>query len=59
MDVVPGWIYFEIFSGGIQWFMMEGRDFVSIINFKSGNEIRNLVSFNGQSIVFRLLTKEV
>ena len=59
MDVDPGYKYIEKFRGGIQWYMMNTKDFISSINFKLKNENNNLVSFNGQSITFRLSIKEV
>ena len=59
MDVDPGYKYIKKFQGGIQWYMMETKDFISIINFKLKNENGDLVSFNGQSITFRLSIKEV
>ena len=58
MDVDPGYKYTEKFSGGIQWYMMESKDVISSICFKLKNENNNLVSFNGQSITFRLSIKE-
>ena len=59
MDVDPGYKYIERFSGGIQWYMMESKDVISSICFKLKNENNNLVSFNGQSITFRLSIKEI
>ena len=59
MDVDPGYRYIEKFRSGITWYMMESKDFVSNINFKLKNEHNKLVSFNGQSITFRLSIKEV
>ena len=59
MDVDPGYKYIENFSGGIQWYMMESKDVISSICFKLKNENNNLVSFNGQSITFRLSIKEI
>ena len=59
MDVDPGYKYIEKFRGGVQWHIMESEDFISSINFKLKNEKGNLVSFNGQSITFRLSIKEV
>ena len=59
MDVDPGYKYIEKFRGGIQWYMMESKDIISSICFKLKNENRNLVSFNGQSITFRLSIKEL
>ena len=59
MDVDPGYKYIEKFCGGVQWYMMESKDIISTICFKSKNENGNLVSFNGQSITFRLSIKEI
>ena len=59
MDVDPGYKYLEKFRGGIQWYMMESKDINSSINFKLKNEDRNLVSFNGQSVTFRLSIKQI
>ena len=58
-DVDPGYKYFEKFRGGLQWYMMETKDFISSVNLKSKNENGELVSFNGQSVTFRLSLKEV
>ena len=59
MSVSPGYKYVEKFSGGITWYMMLTKDIISSINFKLKNENGNLVSFNGQSISFRLSIKEI
>ena len=59
MDVDPGYKYLEKFRGGKQWYMMESKDIISSINFKLKNENRDLVSFNGQSVTFRLSIKEI
>ena len=59
MDVDPGYKYLEKFRGGISWYMLKTMDFISSINFKLKNENDNLVSFNGQSLTFRLSIKEV
>ena len=59
MDVDPGYKYIENFRGGVQWYMMESKDIISSICFKLKNENGNLVSFNGQSITFRLSIKEI
>ena len=59
MDVDPGYKYIEKFRGGIQWYVMESKDVISSIGFKLQNENGNLVSFNGQSITFRLSIKEI
>ena len=59
MDVNPGYKFIERFRGGIQWFMLHSKDIISSISFKLRNEDGNLVSFNGQSITFRLSIKEI
>ena len=59
MDVSPGYNYIEKFRGGIMWYMMDTKDVISSINFLLKNENGNLVSFNGQSITFRLSLKEI
>ena len=59
MDVDPGYKYIEKFRGGIQWYMMDSKDFISITNFKLKIENGNLVSFNGQTIIFSLSIQEI
>ena len=59
MTVDPGYIYVEKFAGGITWYMAETRDVISSTSFKLKNENNELVSFNGQSISFRLSIKEI
>ena len=59
MDVDPGYKYIEKFRGGMQWYLMECKDIVSSICFKLKNENNQIVSFNGQSITFRLSIKEI
>ena len=34
MDVDPGYKYIEKFRGGIEWYQMEGQDFISNISFE-------------------------
>ena len=58
MTVNPGYKYVERFAGGIIWYMMESKGIISSINFRLKNENGNLVSFNGQSVTFRLSIKE-
>ena len=58
-DVDPGYKYIEKFHGGVQWHMMESKDVISSICFKLKNENNQIVSFNGQSITFRLSIKEI
>ena len=59
MDVDPGYKYIEKFRGGVQWYMMESKDLISSICFKLKNENNQIVSFNGQSVTFRLSIKEI
>ena len=59
MDVDPGYEYIEKFRGGLQWCMMESEDIISSISFILKNENNQLVSFNGQLIIFRLSIKEI
>ena len=59
MDVDPGYKYIERFRAGVQWYMMDSKDIISSINFRLKNENKNLVSFNGQSVTFRLSIKEI
>ena len=59
MDVDPEYKYIEKFRGGVQRYMMESKDIISSICFKLKNENNELVSFNGQSITFRLSIKEI
>ena len=59
MDVDPGYKYIENFRGGVMWYMMESKDIISSVCFKLKNENNKLVSFNGQSITFRLSIKEI
>ena len=58
-DVDPGYKYIEKFRGGVLYYMMESKDIISSICFKLKTENGNLVSFNGQSITFRLSIKEI
>ena len=59
MDVDPEYKYIEKFRGYFQWYMMESKDVISRICFKIKNENNQLVSFNGQSVTFRLFIKEI
>ena len=52
MTVDPGYKYVEKFAGGISWYMMETKDFISSFNLKLKNENGDSVSFNGQSVTF-------
>ena len=59
MDVSPGYKDIEKFRGGIQWYMMQSKDVISSICFKLKNENNQRVSFNGQSVTFRVSIKEI
>ena len=59
MDVDPGYKYIENFRSGVQWYMMESKDIFSSNCFKLKNENNQILSFNGQSITFRLSIKEI
>ena len=59
MDVDTGYRYIHKFHGGVKWYMLETKDFLSSINFKLKNENGELVSFKGQSVSFRLSIKEI
>ena len=59
MDVDPGYKYIEKLRGNVQWYMMESQDIISSICFELKNESKELVSFNGQSIIFRFFFKEI
>ena len=58
MTVDHGYNYIEEFAGGVTWYMMETKDVVSSTFLKLENKNKELVSFNGQSISFRLSIKE-
>ena len=58
MDVDLGYKYIEKLRVGVQWFLMESKDFIPSSRFKLKNEIGDLISFNGQNITLRLLIKE-
>ena len=53
MDVDPGFKHTEKFRGGIQWYLMESKDLISSFDFRLKNENGDLVSLNGQSMIFR------
>ena len=59
MTVNPGYNYVESFAGGITWYMMETKDVFSSFSFELKNEINELISYNGQSVSFRLSINEV
>ena len=59
MDVDLGFKYIEKFRGGVHWFMVESKDIISSLCFKTKTENNQIVSFNGQSITFRLSINEI
>ena len=59
MNVDPWNKYIEKFHGGVQWYIMESKDFISNICFKLKIDNNQLVSLNGQSVTFRLSIKEI
>ena len=59
MDVDPGYEYIEKFRVGVQWYMVESKDNFPNNCFKLKNENNQLVSFNRQSITFRLSITEI
>ena len=59
VDVDPGYQYIGKSRGGVKWYMMQSKVFVSSISFKLKNENVGLASFNGLSITFRLSMKDV
>ena len=59
MDVDPGYENFEKFRVGVYWYMMESKDVILSISFKLKNENCQIVSFNSQSITFRLSIKKI
>ena len=58
MDVNSGFKYIHKFRGEVQWYIMESKDIISSI-FKLKKEKNELLSYNGQSITFRLSIKEI
>ena len=58
MTVDPGYKNVENIAGGISWYMMNTKNFVSSISFKLKIENDDLVSSNGQSITFGLSIKK-
>ena len=59
MDVDSGYKFIEKHRAGVQCYMMNTKDFISSFNFILKNENGDLASFNGQSIRFRISTREV
>ena len=59
MTVEPGYKFVVKFYRGISCYMMQSKDIISSICFKLTIEIGNLVSFNDQSVTFRLSITEI
>ena len=59
MDVDPGYECILKFKRAVQCYMLKTKDFNSSIKFKLKNEINDFVSFNGQSITFRISINEI
>ena len=59
LDISPGYKFIEKFRGGLQWYMLEPKDGISSTCFKLKNQNGELVSFNGESVTFRLSIKEI
>ena len=59
IDIDSGYNYIEKIRGGVQWYKMESKDNLSSICFKLKNENNQRLSFNRQSITFRLSIKEI
>ena len=59
LDLSPGNKYIEKIRGGILLYMMESKDVISSVIFKLKFENGILVSFNGQSVKFRLSIKKI
>ena len=47
VDVYPGYKNIEKFSGGVQWYMTERKNFISNISFSVKNKNGRIISFNG------------
>ena len=58
MDVDPGYKHIKNFRDGVQWYMMESKDIISSLCCKLKNENNQIVSFNGQSLTYRLPVKD-
>ena len=59
MDVDTGYKYIQKFRGGKKWYMMESKIFLSNISFELEIENGQVVSFEVQSITFRISIKAV
>ena len=59
LDIDPGYKYFEKFRGGVHWYMMHSKDFLSNISFELRKKNNQIVSLNVQSITFRLSISEI
>ena len=58
MDVDPGYKYIEKFRGGVQWYMMNTKDYISSINFKSKMKTIILYHSTDKVLLFVYLSKK-
>ena len=59
MDVDSWYKYIENFRFGVQCSMVESKDIFSSKSFLLKIDNKQIVSFNGQKITFRLSIKEI
>ena len=59
MDVSPRYKYIQKTRGGVHWYLMGNKNFLSSISCKLKSEENQIVSINGQSITLRLSTEEI
>ena len=57
MDVDPGYKYIEKIRGGIQWYMMNTKDFISSNNIKK-KKTMNLYHSMDKELLFVYLSKK-
>ena len=58
MDVDPGYKNVENVRGGLQWYMMQSKDFVSSIFFNLKNENSELAPFNEKSNILHYQSRK-
>ena len=59
MDVASGYKYREQITGESHWYMLQSRNFITNSSFQFENGNAKKVSFNGQSVTFRLSIERV
>ena len=57
MDVDPGYKYIETLRGGLQWYMMNTKDFIASINSKKMKTM-NLYHSKDKVLLFVYLSKK-